>query len=248
MDLKDKLVSSFLAFEQKVDIDSALHNIRNEALKVFENKGFPTKKEEAWKYTSLNSVLEHDYNILPKNESALEWKDVKKFFLNDVDTYKVVFVNGVFSSNLSSTTHDGLDVCLMSSALTKPKYKMVIDTYFNQVANKEDSLTNLNTAYAFEGAYIKIPKSTVVQKPIEILYFTTGTSSNLVQPSNLVIVGENAQGQIIKRHQSLTDTAMYTNSVTENYATKPTIVNYYKLQNDLLTTNLVDNTYIEQKQ
>lgn len=248
MDLKEKLLSSFLAFEQKVDINAALHDVRTDALKVFENKGFPTKKEEAWKYTSLNAVLATDYNILPKNESDVEWKDVKKYFLNDVDTYKVVFINGVFSSHLSSTTHDGLDVCLMSSALTKPKYKMVIDTYFNQVANKEDSLTNLNTAYAFEGAYINIPKSTVVQKPIEILYFTTGTSSNFVQPRNLVIVGENAHVQIIERHQSLTNTAMFTNSVTEIYAAKRAIVDYYKLQNDVQTANLVDNTYIEQKQ
>ena len=234
MDLKEKLLSSFLAFEQKVDVNSTLHDVRTDALKVFENKGFPTKREEAWKYTSLNAILANDFNILPKNETAVDWKDVKKYFLNDVDTYKVVFINGVFSSHLSSTTHDGLDVCLMSSALTKPKYKMVIDTYFNQIANKEDSLTNLNTAYSLEGAYINIPKSTVVQKPIEILYFTTG-ASNFVQPRNLVIVGENAHVQIIERHQSLSELPMLTNSVTEIYAAKRAIVDYYKLQNDFLT-------------
>jgi len=248
MDLKEKLLSSFLAFEQKVDIDSTLHDVRTNALKVFENKGFPTKKEEAWKYTSLNSVLANDYNILPKDESAVEWKDVKKYFLNDVDTYKLVFINGVFSSHLSSTTHDGLDVCLMSSALTKPKYKMVIDTYFNQAIDQNDSLTNLNTAYAFEGAFVNIPKSTVVSKPIEILYFTTGNTPNFVQPRNLVVVGENAHVQIIERHQSLSETAMLTNSVTEIFAGKRAIVDYYKLQNDVQTANLIDNTYAVQKQ
>lgn len=248
MDLKEKLLSSFLAFEQKVDIDSTLHDVRTNALKVFENKGFPTKKEEAWKYTSLNSVLANDYNILPKDESAVEWKDVKKYFLNDVDTYKLVFINGVFSSHLSSTTHDGLDVCLMSSALTKPKYKMVIDTYFNQAIDQNDSLTNLNTAYAFEGAFVNIPKSMVVSKPIEILYFTTGNTPNFVQPRNLVVVGENAHVQIIERHQSLSETAMLTNSVTEIFAGKRAIVDYYKLQNDVQTANLIDNTYAVQKQ
>lgn len=248
MDLKEKLLSSFLAFEQKVDIDSTLHDVRTNALKVFENKGFPTKKEEAWKYTSLNSVLANDYNILPKDESAVEWKDVKKYFLNDVDTYKLVFINGVFSSHLSSTTHDGLDACLMSSALTKPKYKMVIDTYFNQAIDQNDSLTNLNTAYAFEGAFVNIPKSTVVSKPIEILYFTTGNTPNFVQPRNLVVVGENAHVQIIERHQSLSETAMLTNSVTEIFAGKRAIVDYYKLQNDVQTANLIDNTYAVQKQ
>lgn len=248
MELKEKLLSSFLAFEQKVDIHSDLHDLRNEALKIFENKGFPTKKEEAWKYTSLQAVLSNNYNILPKAETAVDWKDVKKYFLNDVDTYKVVFVNGVFYSHLSSTTHDGLDVCLMSSALTKPKYKMMIDTYFNQAIDKKDSLTNLNTAYAFEGAYINIPKSTVVQKPIEIIYFTTGDQPTFVQPRNLIIVGENAHVQIIERHQSLTEQVVLTNAVTEIFAAKRAIVDYYKLQNDVLTANLVDNTFIKQKQ
>lgn len=35
---------------------------------------------------------------------------------------------------------------------------MVIDTYFNQIASKDDSLTSLNTAFAIEGAFINIPK------------------------------------------------------------------------------------------
>ena len=248
MDLKEKLLSSFLAFEQKVDVNTDLHDVRNEALKVFENKGFPTKKEEAWKYTSLNAILNNDFAILPKNDEAVDWKDVKQYFLNDVDTYKVVFINGVFSSHLSSTTHDGLDVCLMSSALTKPKYKMIIDTYFNKIADKKDSLTNLNTAYAFEGAYINIPKSTVVKKPIEIIYLTTGTTPTFVQPRNLIIVGENAHVQIMERHQSLTGEVVVTNSVTEVFAAKRAIVDYYKLQNDEQTANLIDNTFVSQKQ
>ena len=45
MDLKEKLVSSFMAFEERVDVHSDLHDIRTNALKNFENKGFPTKKE-----------------------------------------------------------------------------------------------------------------------------------------------------------------------------------------------------------
>lgn len=249
MDLKEKLLSSFMAFEEKVDVATELHDLRTSALKNFETKGFPTKKEEAWKYTSLNAILKNDFSIFPKKESAIEIKDVKKYFINDVDTYKVIFIDGVFSTFLSSTTHDGLDVCLMSSALTKPKYKMVIDTYFNQVANKEDSLTSLNTAFAYEGAYINVPKSKVVEKPIEIIYFSTGNEAALmVQPRNLVVVGENAHVQIIERHQSLNSNPVLTNSVTEIFAQKRAIVDYYKIQNDVQTANLIDNTYIAQKQ
>lgn len=248
MELKEKLMASFMAFEDKIDVDSDLHDVRTSAIKNFENKGFPTKKEEAWKYTSLNSILKNDFSVFPKHENSVEFSDVKKYFIHEIDTYKVIFVDGIFSSFLSSTTHDGLDVCLMSSAFTKPKYKAVMDEYFNKIASKDESLTSLNTAFANEGAYINIPKSKVVEKPIEIIYFSTGKENALmVQPRNLVIVGENAHVQIIERHQSLNENPVLTNSVTEIFAQKRAIVDYYKIQNDLQSANLIDNTYIAQK-
>lgn len=238
-----------MAFEEKIDVTAQLHDIRTSAIKNFENKGFPTKKEEAWKYTSLNSVLKNDFSVFPKRENSIEFKDVKKFFLHEIDTYKLVFIDGKFSSFMSSTTHEGIDVCLLSSVLTKPKYKMVLDTYFNQIASKDESLTTLNTAFAQEGAFINIPKSKVADKPIEIIHFSTGVESALmVQPRNLIIVGENAHVQIIERHQSLNSNPVLTNSVTEIFAQKRAIVDYYKIQNDEQTANLIDNTYISQKQ
>ena len=134
----------------KVDLDSTVHGVRSEAMASFEKEGFPTKKDEEWKYTSLKSVLNHDYSVFPESESAVEFKDVKKYFLHEIDSYKVVFIDGVYSSFLSETTHDGYDICLMSAALKKPKYKMVIDNFFNKIANQKNSLTDLNTAFALE--------------------------------------------------------------------------------------------------
>lgn len=248
MDLKEKLLSSFMAFEERIDVDTDLHDIRTEAIKNFEAKGFPGKKEEAWKYTSLNAVLKNDFSVFPKQDNAINFTDVKKYFLHEIDTYKLVFIDGTFSSFLSSTTHDGLDVCLMSSALTKPKYKEVIDTYFNKAANTSDSLTSLNTAFASEGAYINIPKNKIADKPIEIIFLSTGNEAALmVQPRNLIVVGKNAQVQIIERHQSLNSNPVLTNSVTEIFVQERAIADYYKIQNDVQTANLIDNTYIFQK-
>ena len=47
MELKEKLLSSFLAFENQVDVDAYVHDLRSEAIKSFEDKGFPNKKDEA---------------------------------------------------------------------------------------------------------------------------------------------------------------------------------------------------------
>jgi Fe-S cluster assembly protein SufD len=247
MDLKDKIVSSYVAFEDKVNMNDNVHKIRSEAFQNFEDLGFPTKKLEAWKYTSLNSVLNEDYSLFPSKEVAVNLADVKKYFIHDIDTYKVVFVDGKYSSFLSETTHEAFDVCLMSSALTKPKYKAVIENYFNKVA-KQDNLTSLNTAFAKEGAYIYIPKNTEVEKPIQIINFTTGSeAATMIQPRNLIVAEQNAHVQIIERHQSLTKNAVLTNSVTEVFADRHATVDYYKIQNDEVTASLVDNTYIEQQ-
>ncbi|WP_027076640.1 Fe-S cluster assembly protein SufD [Maribacter antarcticus] len=248
MDLKEKLISSFMAFENNVDVEHPVHDVRTEAIKNFENKGFPSKKEEAWKYTSLNSLQKIDFSIFPKQDNAIEYKDVKKYFIHEIDTYKIVFIDGVYSSNLSETTHDGVDICLMSSALTKPMYKQIIDVYFNKVASKDESLTTLNTAFCREGAYIYIPKNKMPKKPVEILHFATGNEASIMlQPRNLIIVEENAEVQIIERHQSLTANEALTNSVTEIFAAKSAIVDYYKIQNDTANASLIDNTYVDQK-
>jgi Fe-S cluster assembly protein SufD len=248
MDLKEKLISSFLAFENQTDIDSPIHDVRSEAMKTFEEKGFPSKKDEAWKYTSLSSILKHDYSVFPKEESALEYNAIKKYFIHDIDSFKIVFIDGKYSSHLSQTTHDGMDICLMSSALAKPKYRILVENYFNKIATK-DSLTSLNTAFSSEGAYIHIPKNKLVQKPIQIIHFSSGNESSLMlQPRNLIVVDENSHVQIIERHQSLTDNPVLTNSVTEIFTNKRAIIDYYKIQNDNENASLIDNTFINQKQ
>jgi len=247
MELKDKIVTSYVAFEDKVDTNSAIHEIRTEALENFEKLGFPTKKLEAWKYTSLNNVLKNDFSLFPNKDVAVELADVKKYFIHDIDTYNVVFIDGKYSSFLSETTHDTIDVCLMSSALSKPKYKAVIDKYFNKIA-KQDNLTSLNTAFATEGAYIHIPKNVEVKKPIQIINFTTGSEvAVMTQPRNLIVVDENAHVQIIERHQSLTSNAVLSNVVTEIFSAKSSTVDVYKIQNDDLNASIVDNTYVDQK-
>ena len=71
MDLKEKIVSSYVAFEDGVNMNSDVHEIRSKAFQNFEKLGFPSKKIEAWKYTSLNAVLREDYCLFPNKKRQL---------------------------------------------------------------------------------------------------------------------------------------------------------------------------------
>ena len=92
MKFQEKLLYSHIAFEELFDVNNPIHDKRLEALKVFEKKGFPSRKDEAWKYTSLNSLINKDYSLFPKKETPIELKKVKKFFLYEIDTYKIIFI------------------------------------------------------------------------------------------------------------------------------------------------------------
>ena len=247
IDLKEKLLSSFIAFENQTNIDSYVHDIRSEAIKQFESIGFPNKKLENWKYTSLKNLLNTDYNVLPEINNVLEFKNIKKYLIDDIDSYKIIFVDGKYCSHLSETTHEGMDICILSAALTQSKYELIIENYFNKIALK-DGITSLNTAFSNEGAFIHIPKNKFVEKPIQIIHFSTGNEASLMfQPRNMIVVDENSQVQIIERHQSLSENKVFTNSVTEIYADKKSIIDYYKIQNDNLQASLIDNTYVNQQ-
>ena len=247
IDLKEKLLSSFIAFENQTNIDSYVHDIRSEAIKQFESIGFPNKKLENWKYTSLKNLLNTDYSVLPEINNVLEFKNIKKYLIDDIDSYKIIFVDGKYCSHLSETTHEGMDICILSAALTQSKYELIIENYFNKIALK-DGITSLNTAFSNEGAFIHIPKNKFVEKPIQIIHFSTGNEASLMfQPRNMILVDENSQVQIIERHQSLSENKVFTNSVTEIYADKKSIIDYYKIQNDNLQASLIDNTYVNQQ-
>ena len=248
MSFQDKILDSFIAFEQDIDLENPVHTDRRNALKRFENKGFPTKKDELWKYTSLRSIINKDYSLSVKRNPNIGIKDIKKYSINDIDSFKIIFVDGVFNPFLSNTTHDGMDICVLSAALSKKKYQTIINKYFNKIVPDDESLASLNTSYTQEGAYIYIPKSVLPEDPVQILHFSTGKNKPLwLQPRNVIIVQENARVEIIERHQSLKSHEGVTNSLTEIYAEKNSFVDYYKIQNDLETSHLIDNTFIDQQ-
>lgn len=247
MDLKEKLITSYQQAAEQHKNDRLLP-LREKAIAYFVENGFPSKKEETWRYTSLRPVLKENYNLFPKDENTLTKEDIAPYLTMGLDSYRMIFVDGHFVDHLSSPVkEDNYTVIPLSKAFEQEREK--VDAYFDKVAPKvdRDRFRSLNTAFSREGVFIHVEKSAVVDKPIQILYFSTGKEDAvMLQPRNLIVVEENAQIKVIERHQSLNDNATLTNSVTEITAAEHTIVDYYKIQNDKYTSSLVDNTFIDQ--
>ncbi|WP_172915834.1 Fe-S cluster assembly protein SufD [Capnocytophaga canimorsus] len=244
MNLQEKWLSSFDKFQNREDF---LHNTRNQSIAYFKEKGFPTRKDEAWKYTSLKDLLNHNFEIVQSVKNQVSVEQIQPFLL-ETDSYKVVFVDGFFNDELSDINSDEILISPLSEILKSDKGKEFSEKHLNQETRKDDVFTALNTAFIQEGICIYVAKNKVIEKPIQLLFVTSNTEISLcLQPRNIIEVGENAQVKIIETHQSLSSQPMLTNSVTEIFVGDNALLDYYKVQNDNQQASLIDNTYISQQ-
>lgn len=245
MSLKENLLATFPNI-QTTEADN-FKEIRKNALENFDEKGFPTRKEEAWRFTSLNPILREEYNLeIP--ETKIDIDKIKSYYIPEADTYKVVFVNGVLQEDLSDlVTGKGYIITTLDKAKQDENYKEIVAKHYNQIAKKE-SMAELNTALSTNGLFVHASKSVVIDKPIELFYFASSQDALLLQPRNLIVAEVNSDIQVIERHQNLSDSTVLTNSVTEVYNSKDAQVHIYKIQANTHKSSLIDGTYIYQEE
>ena len=202
------------------------NNVENEAISSFFKSGFPTTKNEEWKYTSLKKVVSEDYQI-NKEEAEITDEEIKKQSLNIGD--KIVFINGFLHK--------------------KPNIKGVtIENNFFENLSFEDPITALNSGLAEHGFKISIDKNVVVESPIEILFLNKYNSNSFVQFRNKIILNENAQVKIVENIQNLSENLCFINNVTEISLSKNSNLELNKLQNYSSSQNTIDTTNVNQQE
>lgn len=248
MDLKEKLISFYIEQEKRYNFNNNkyLYKLRKESIDFFKKNGFPNKKEKDWKYTDIKNVIKYDYNIFNETTITINEKNISKyFFISDI--YKIVFVDGIYNHNLSILENN---ICYsLSEIFNNKKYENIIENYYGIISsNYKNSLISINNAFVRDGVFILIPKNLIIDKPIHILYISTGyTSSHIMfNPRNLIIIGEGSKVKIIESYQSLKNNIVFNNSVTEIYLEKNSEVKYCKIQNDKQKTSLIDHTIVSQ--
>lgn len=242
------------AFEKNVGralngTNSQLHELRKQAIDRFERLGFPTRKDEAWKYTNINNVLTHGFKVLVAPPvPALDEGDVTPFAIPDLDAHVVVLINGRFSDRLSSIGVVPEGVAIESLEEAAGSHPDVLDQYFGHNAQHDDDVfTALNTAFTLDGLFVYVPKGRVLAKPIHVINLQKADEDLFLQPRNLLVFEENTQGKVIETSFSLNDTRTFTNAVTEVFIGEHAIVDLYLLQDQGDDASLVSNTNVYQK-
>ena len=221
---------------------------RISALQNFFQAGIPTKKDEEYKYTNLKEITEKNYSFFPKEAHNISKEQVAELHLGEENFDWIVFVNGQLCKELSKVSIENVEFLSFSYALDDVKHREVFDKYFNTIASKELAFTNLNLAYCQQGFFLKVPKNTVIEKPIHVFYISQNQEENIIYNTrNLLIADEGSKVEIIESHHNFDGTFVLTNSVTEIFTYQNAKADWHKLQNDSDTSYLIDHTFAKQE-
>lgn len=187
---------------------------RQAAFERFAAHGFPTRKDEDWKYTDL-SVLARRASFAPDNippdapaEAALH-----AWILSRQNVHLMVFVNGHYSPELSYPRNLGAGARLESLANTLDDTAELPRALFD-VEHEHTVLGALNNAFATDGAVLRLAPGVQLKAPVYLLYIASGYGVS-IYPRNIVIAGEGAQATVIEHYMGMVDAHNFTDAVTQ---------------------------------
>ncbi len=249
IDIKDWYTSNFEKFESSLngEADSYLHAIRKNAIEEFNQKGFPTTKNEEWKYTNVNPVL--NYNFIPSRfakDFSIDKKEIQKYLIEGVEFNLIVFVNGVYNKEFSSVKEKNLTVETLSESFKNDSE--FIKQNLGKYLAANDGFTALNTAFAFDGAVIKVKDNAVIENPVMLLYLNGSYEENiLTQPRNLIFAGKNSQVKFLESFHCISEKEYLFNAVTEIILEENAFVKFYKIQDELDSAFHINRTQVHQQ-
>ncbi|HIF50406.1 MAG TPA: Fe-S cluster assembly protein SufD [Thiotrichaceae bacterium] len=239
-------LAEFDQFQETVERDWFSEQ-RQSALKLFIETGFPSSRLENWKYTDVRPIAKQSFSNV-STTTSITTEEIDAIRFQDIDCYELVFINGVYSKEHSRL--DGLteNIVIENMADALAKDKDLLEKHLSQYAdNNVSPFTALNTAFIQHGTYINVPKNTVVDKPINILYLSKDNAQPLAtHPRNLVIMGEHAEATLIENYIGLDDANYFTNVVTEVSLSTASILKHYKIQQESVNAYHIGNLNVTQ--
>ena len=205
-----------------------LELVRSSAMDRFEQLGFPSIREEDWKYTNLAALAKE--NFVPAiQDSAV--RDVSQFAYPETEGAHLVVVNGFVREDLSQTSGLGDVVAVdLFSAAADARYNKIIRKYLARNAGYHNNgLTALNTAFLQSGVFLWIPKNVKVERPLQITFVAEGGQSASF-PRLLVVAEENSSANLIESF--IGEGRYFTNAIVEVVVKDGAHFEHYRLQRE----------------
>jgi Fe-S cluster assembly protein SufD len=210
-----------------------LRKLRRDAFAHFCEDGFPTTHDEDWRFTNVSAIAQTAFRLTRNRRVRLSQQELEPYRVPGV-ACQLVFVNGRFARELSSLGNlpDMMKVSSLAGEISgnpgaiEPHLGRYLDT-------RGDAFCALNTAFVEDGAYVHIPRGTLVEEPIYLLFVSTAEDApSMSHPRNLIVSEEDSQATFVEDYLSLDGGAVFCNTVTELVAGDHTVLSHYMIERE----------------
>ncbi len=230
-------LSSFREWEKGMDgaAQTELHTIRRAALKTFAEKGFPTTRQEEWRFTNVQPIAgTHFLPVLEYDRGSLRPEDIERFLFAGLKHSRLVFLNGHFAPDFSDVSSVPSGVRAQSLAEALRHDPAFVLRHMTRIAKTEESpFTALNTAFTQDGAFLVVPDGIEVPVTIHLLYVSTGNvTPSLHTLRNLIVAGAGSRLSIAETYHTVGGGTDLTNAVSEVVVGPGAVIEHDKLQSE----------------
>ena len=207
-----------------------LARLRQESFGLFTEAGFPTTHDEDWRFTNITPISRSEFQSPPQvrlEPAALESFRISEFVC------RLVFVNGRFAPELCRFPALPQGVILGSLAEQIATNPSLVEQHLGKHLNvKRDVFAALNTAFFEDGAFIYVPRNTVLLHPVYVLFVSAGADAAVAEhPRSLIIAEENSQTSVVEDYVTLDDgsASTFSNTATELIAGSGAVASHFML-------------------
>ncbi len=223
---------------------SWLKDFREQAIQEFSSTGFPSLREEEWRYTNVSAIEKKLFSpVLSSEIGAIDLAGLNQYFINDA--WSVVLVDGHFSESLSKLEGLPETVKVLNMAAAVETQSDVLKKYFSQaVDSTENGFVAFNTAWFSDGVFIHVPAKEALAKPVQILHVVT-QAGFMANTRHIIAVDESAEAKVIESFVGC-DEAYCSAAVVEVFVGQNANLSLYKLQMEGHKAYHFGGTYIKQ--
>lgn len=198
--------------------------LRKQSWDAFLTQGFPTTRDEDWKYTNLSPLNHQQFHFATTSKN----QNCNEIFLTG-HHYRLVFVDGFFNKD-DSIVPENENYIITNLATAMQVHEDLVQTHLSYTQNKA-AFVNLNTACIQDGVFIYVPENCIVQKPIQLIFISSAESKdNLQNIRNVIVAKPHANFTVIEEHQSFCNESYIANILTQIDAHEDSKIEYCKLQ------------------
>jgi Fe-S cluster assembly protein SufD len=236
----DELHTSFDSHVGELPGSDTVRALRRSALDEFMGLGFPSRKTENWRYTSVAPILDGEFELFPLDRSVDEATTsglLERAGIAESDA-SMLFIDGTLVADRTEQLRQHKDFELLALPDSLERHGLIA----SPTGLRDYPFAALNIAFARDGAHLRVASGVELDTPVHVIFANSSGEQRAVQPQLIVDLAPGAAATIVLHLLSEAKTANWVNLLMHVSLAQSSTLNIQKLQqygDDTLHTELL---------